>query len=475
MQVTLSTDLADQLRRECGEDVFLCYQCRKCSSGCPLAEHFDLAPSQLIRALQFGLTDLVLKSRTIWLCAMCETCASRCPHQINITRIIDVLRIAAQREGIAPAVPAVLNFYQAANRSIRWFGRMYEAGMMGEFYLRQLLKRELDYGQLTRRDLPAAWKMVRQGKLKLLPHRGNPRTKDRAGGKDEIMAYYPGCSLRGTAMEYDLSTRAILPRLGIPFEEPDNWGCCGSTPAHSTDHFLATLNPLKNLSMVHAQGHRRLTTPCPSCFVRTKTAQRDMETDPVLRERVAAEIPNFSPGDLQVEHLLNSLYRLLDLSDLAGRIVRNFRDMPVVCYYGCLITRPPGITDEEDYEYPVKMDKIVQALGMKPLDWSYKTRCCGATHAVTSPRLGLELTARILRNAKLVGARAIVVACPLCQVNLDARQGQVNDEFGEDFHLPVLYFTQLIGWALGLQGDALGMDRHFVKPGSLLQELPGGQ
>ncbi len=472
MQVTLSSDLADQLRRECGKDVFLCYQCRKCSSGCPLAERFDLAPSQLMRALQLGLTELALRSRTIWLCAMCETCATRCPHQINITRIIDVLRIAARREGIAPAVPAVPNFYQAANRSIRWFGRMYEAGMMGEFYLRQLLQRELDYGQLAGRDLPVAWRMFRQGKLKLLPHRGNPRTKDRAGGRDEIMAYYPGCSLQGTAMEYDRSTRAILRKLEIPFEEADNWGCCGSTPAHSTDHFLATLGPLKNLSMIQARGHRRLTTPCPSCFIRTKTAQQDMEADPDLRARVAAAIPNFAPGNLQVEHLLNSLYNQLDLSDLARRLVRTFQDLPVVCYYGCLITRPPGVSGEGDYEYPVKMDRIVRALGMKPLDWSYKTRCCGATHSVTSPQIALELTARILRNAKLLGAKAIVVACPLCQVNLDARQGQVNEEFGEDFHLPVLYFTQLIGWALGLTAEVLGMDRHFVKPELLLTGRP---
>jgi heterodisulfide reductase subunit C len=139
METVLSTDLAEMIRRETGENVFLCYQCQKCSSGCPVAEHFDLAPNQLMRAIQLGQKEMVLHSKTIWLCAMCETCATRCPHDINITKIM------AQQEGIKSKVPSVPLFYQAALRGINWFGRMYEAGLMGEIYLQQTMSGPLNY------------------------------------------------------------------------------------------------------------------------------------------------------------------------------------------------------------------------------------------------------------------------------------------------------------------------------------------
>jgi heterodisulfide reductase subunit C len=145
MQTILSTNLAETIRKECGENVFLCYQCQKCSSGCPVVEHFDLAPNQVMRAIQFGQKEMVLNSKTIWLCAMCETCVTRCPHDINITKIMDALKIMAQKEGIESEVPSVPRFYQAAMRGIKWFGRMYEAGLMGEIYLQQTMSGPLNY------------------------------------------------------------------------------------------------------------------------------------------------------------------------------------------------------------------------------------------------------------------------------------------------------------------------------------------
>jgi len=145
MATILSTDLAETIRKECGENVFLCYQCQKCSSGCPVVEHFDLAPNQVMWAIQFGQKEMVLNSKTIWLCAMCETCATRCPHDINITKIMDVLKIMAKSEEIECKVPSVPLFYQAAMRGIKWFGRMYEAGLMGKIYLQQTMSGPLNY------------------------------------------------------------------------------------------------------------------------------------------------------------------------------------------------------------------------------------------------------------------------------------------------------------------------------------------
>src|SRR3989304_8115014 len=228
-QTILNTDLAEQIRKETGENIFLCYQCQKCSSGCPVAEHFDLAPNQLMRAVQLGQRERVLKSRTLWLCAMCETCAVRCPHDINITKIMDVLKIMAQQEGLSSPLPAAVLFNAAAMRGISIFGRMYEAGLMGELYFRQMLSGTLNFPQLLKRDLPLALQMIKKGKLKLLPSFGKSAIPAKTAEKREGIAYYPGCSLHGTSSEYNTSVKAVLSRLNVTLVEPQNWSCCGST------------------------------------------------------------------------------------------------------------------------------------------------------------------------------------------------------------------------------------------------------
>src|SRR4030042_691061 len=180
METILSTDLAATIKKETGENAFLCYQCQKCSSGCPVAEHFDLAPNQLMRAIQFGQKEIVLHSTTIWLCAMCETCATRCPHDINITKIMDALKIMAQREGIESKVPSVPLFYRAALRGIKWFGRMYEAGLMGELYLRQMMAGQPNYQQVWENEMTLALKMFKAGKLKIFPTFRKPKVTGKA-------------------------------------------------------------------------------------------------------------------------------------------------------------------------------------------------------------------------------------------------------------------------------------------------------
>jgi heterodisulfide reductase subunit B len=471
MQTMLSTDLADTIRKETGENIFLCYQCQKCSSGCPVAEHFDLAPNQLMRAIQLGQKEMVLHSKTIWLCAMCETCATRCPHDINITKIMDALKIMAQQERIEPKVPSVPLFYQAALRGIRWFGRMYEAGLMGEIYLRQMMSGQLNYQQVWKNDLPLALKMFRAGKLKLFPTFGKPKGRKKIAEKKNGMAYFPGCSLHGTSKEYDLSTQAVFDRLEFPLHEPEGWGCCGTTPSHSTDHYLSTLLPMKNVALMQGEGFDRITTPCPSCFLRMRVALKDTEEDSDLREKITSEISGLSPDGIKIEHLLNTVTDRIGYQKVASKVIHPLKGLKVVCYYGCIITRPPKITEVKDYEYPTNMDRLMKVIGIESLDWSYKTRCCGVSLGITQLSIALELSKKILKNAKGVGADAIVVACPLCHVNLDARQKQIEDEFKEAFHLPILYFTQLLGLAFGLKTDEVGLDKHFVDPLPLLNKI----
>jgi heterodisulfide reductase subunit B len=471
MQTVIKTDLAEQIRKETGENVFLCYQCQKCSSGCPVTEHFDLAPNQLMRAIQFGQKEMVLHSKTIWLCAMCETCATRCPHDINITKIMDALKIMAQKEGVESKVPSVPLFYRAALRGINWFGRMYEAGLMGEIYLRQMLSGQLNYQQVWRNDLPLAVKMFKAGKLKLFPAFGKPKAKKRAAAKKDGFAYFPGCSLHGTSKEYDLSTKAVFKELEFPLQEPEGWGCCGTTPSHSTDHYLSTLLPIKNVALMQGEGFDHITTPCPSCFLRMKVALKDAEENGDLRRSLTSEIPDLSFNGIKVEHLLNTVTEKIGYQKVASKVVHLLKGLKVVCYYGCIITRPPKITEVKDYEYPTNMDRLMKVLGVDPLDWSYKTRCCGVSLGITQLPIALDLSRKILKNAKSVGADAIVVACPLCHVNLDARQQQIEEEFKEDFHLPILYFTELMGLAFGLKMETLGLDKHFVDPLPLLHKV----
>lgn len=471
METKLSISLAENILKETGENVFLCYQCQKCSSGCPVVEYFDLAPNQVMRAIQLGQKEMILNSKTIWLCAMCETCATRCPHDINITKIMDFLKILAKKEGIKPKVPSVALFYEAALRGINWFGRMYEAGLMGEIYLRQLLSGELKFNQLWQNDLPMAWRMFREGKLKIFPTFGKTKIKERKETKKDGIAYFPGCSLHGTSIEYDLSTKAVFNSIGINLYEPKGWGCCGTTPAHSTDHLLASLLPMKNISLMIAEGFEYITSPCPSCFLRMRMAKKNIEENEELKERISKEIHLLPTNEIKIEHLLNTITERIGYQNIESKVIHKLKDLKVVCYYGCIITRPPKITGAKDYEYPTSMDKLMNVLGITCLDWSYKTRCCGVSLGISEPTIALELCRKILKNAKSVGADAIVVACPLCHINLDARQRQIEEKFNEEFNIPIIYFTQLIGLVFGHHPSSLGLNKHFVDPMPLIKKL----
>ncbi len=463
------TPFAKEIGEICGENVYLCYQCQKCASGCPVADYFDLSPNQLMRAIQLDERELALTSKTIWLCAACETCATRCPQDIDITRVMDVLKIMAHKQGISPGVPSVPIFYNAALHGIHMFGRMYEAGLIGELYLRMLLRGLLDLGQLFSRDIPVGMKMFREGKLKVLPHlvgRKKAPTVEKVISTQRRVAYFPGCSLYGTSAEYHLSFKAVAEKVGLTVDEPEGWTCCGTTPAHSTDHYLSTLLPMKNLALMEEMGHTSVSAPCPSCYLRMRVALHDITGDEELRERVKAQIDYEPSGGLNVEHTLNTFTDRVGFEAIGSQVTHPLEELRVACYYGCVITRPPKITGFGDYEYPTNMDTLVKQLGVQPLDWSYKTKCCGASLGFTNLEIVWDLGRKILANAKAVGADALVVACPLCQVNLDSRQSQMDGQF----NLPILYFTQLMGVAFGLEPKALGLEKHFVDPIPLLRE-----
>ena len=471
IEITYRGNLAQQILDDCGENANLCFQCKQCTSGCPVVEHFDLTPHRLMRAIQLGQKEMVLNSRTIWLCAGCEACSTRCPQGLSTPRIVDALRILAAREGIKPAVPSIPMFYSAAMHGIKLFGRMYEAGLMGDLYARMALSGDFDYGQFFRNDIPLALKMFRHGKLTPVPPLSRAaKHAGKASGDGHLqVAYYPGCSLHGTAVEYDMSTRAVADTLGLDLVEPDGWVCCGTTPAHSTDHTLSAVLPMKTLKRIEQDGHSCVTVPCPSCFIRMRAAMHDVATEPELREQVLSEIEYTPSPELEVEHLLTTMEKI-GTEQVAASVTRSLDGLKVVCYYGCVITRPPELTGATEYEYPMSMDRLMQAVGAECLDWSYKTECCGGSLVFAQLPVVMDICRRLLDDAKDVGAEAIVVACPLCQANLDMRQRQIEKEYNRDYNLPILYFTQLMGLTFGLEPASLGLEKHAIDAKPLLSE-----
>jgi len=448
--------LAQIVQREIGENVFLCYQCVKCTSGCPLADHFDLTPNQVMRSVQLN-HEQVLESKTIWLCAACQTCTTRCPQGLDIAAVMDALRIEAKRRGLPPAIPEIDKFSTLFLRDIGLLGRLYEAGLMAGL--------NLVTGQPTK-DLGMGLEMIKRRKLKLIPTVVRPPKKvERVESAEGKVAYYPGCSLHSTAAEYDQTVRAVAQALDLELVEPPGWICCGSSPAHSTDHLLATVLPMRTLATVEQMGLDTVTAPCSACFARMKTAAHTVAHDGHMAQEVEAQIGYAYRGTVTVQHLLDTLVDRVGLDKIEAGVKKPLTGLKVACYYGCLVTRPPQITQAEHPEYPMKMDYLVRALGAEPIHWSYKTDCCGGALSLTQTPLALEMTRKILQNAHDCGADVIAAVCPLCHVNLDARQGQI----GLEFQMPILYVTQLMSLALGLEPKLAALDKNMVPPEPVLR------
>jgi len=284
-------------------------------------------------------------------------------------------------------------------------------------------------------------------------------------------AYYPGCSLHSTAKEYDRSLCAVYEKVGIELEEVKNWICCGSSWAHPTSKLLSLALPLKNLAEIENGGFREVIVPCVECFSRFKAALYEIADKPKLATEVEGIIEHKFTGEIKVYHPLDILSSNTALSQLTKLVKNDLSELKVVCYYGCLLTRPPKVTQFDDCEYPQSMDKILQALGVSTLDWSYKTDCCGASFALTRTEIVLKLSRDILEGAKSVGADAIVVACPMCHSNLDTREEEIEEKYQVTYHLPILYFTQLMGLAFDIPEEKLLLKSHLVDTEDVLEKV----
>ncbi len=461
MAIETQEKLATTVAHDLNENAYLCYQCAKCTSGCPLASEFDLTPNQVMRALQLGEDERVLNSKTIWLCASCQTCVTRCPHGIDLPRINDHLAITALKRGVKPRIPEVATFRQVFIRNARWLGRAYELGLIAEMNLRTLQ---------PMKDVPMGLTMLRKGKVKVLPSFARtPKRAQPVPQKENQIAYYPGCSLHSLSSELDHSARAVFKELGVELYEPKGWTCCGSSPAHSTDHLLATVMPIQNLAIYEQSGFKEVLAPCVSCYSRFKSAQYDVQRDPALRHQVDAKIGYAFQDRVAVKSLLDVLDERVGLDAIAKRVNKPLRDLKVVAYYGCLLTRPPKVTRAAHPENPMEMEHIVERLGATALDWSYKLDCCGGSLSLSRTEIVLSLTRKILDNALAVGADLMVTACPMCHINIDTRQAPLK----LDKPMPIMFITQLMGLAFGLNPHVLGLDKHMVDTRPIVERVLG--
>ena len=289
----------------------------------------------------------------------------------------------------------------------------------------------------------------------------------------EAIAYYPGCSGLGTSKEYDTSTRAVCAALGLSLVDIPDWSCCGSTPAHTKDHTLSAALSARNLQLVANMGMTAAATPCPSCLTNLRTANHRIEAAP-FKAKVDKLLDEPYGGDVNAISVLQALVENVGLDTIKAAVRTPLKGLKVACYYGCIMNRPPELMAFDDCENPMAMDNILVALGAEVVPFPLKVECCGASYGIPRPDVTAKLSGKLLEAAVGVGADMVAVACPLCQMNLDLRQSQVNRAMGTQYRIPVPYFTQLMGVALNIADAEIGFGKLNVDPRPVLSRALSG-
>ncbi len=270
------------------------------------------------------------------------------------------------------------------------------------------------------------------------------------------LAYYPGCVSLSTGKEMDVSTRAVCTALGIELEELSDWNCCGAT--HVSNELVATGLSARNM----AQTELPIMTPCSICYSNLRSAVRRLE-DGEVRERVNAVLEKKYSG-AAIRHALDVILESLEKKD--ERIVLPLKEMKVAAYYGCLLTRPVG---QYSPQFPTILEELIKRLEAEPVELRHKTSCCGGPIFMPREDAADDIAFAILAEAKEAGAEVIVTVCPLCHLMLDAKQKALEDKKGQKIGIPVLYVTQLVGIALGLSPEELGLEMNSVSPMAMVE------
>jgi heterodisulfide reductase subunit B2 len=277
------------------------------------------------------------------------------------------------------------------------------------------------------------------------------------------VAYFPGCSLRSSGNDYDLSLRYVARVLGVDLVEIRDWTCCGAFSAQASSRLLSTALPLLNLARAERDGFDRVLAPCPDCLARFKGANMEFSNDPGLREKVDQVLDPKYRGTVRVSHPLE-VFLEMGLGRIQEKVKRRLSGLKVACYYGCLLTRPAEICRFDRVDDPQSMDSIARALGARPVEWTSKTSCCGNAMTWTRSDIVLKLANDLLQAARDAGADLIATACPVCQLNLDSRQNQIEETYQVRHGIPVVYITQLMGLSFGALPREVGIQKLITSP-----------
>jgi heterodisulfide reductase subunit B len=283
------------------------------------------------------------------------------------------------------------------------------------------------------------------------------------GKAGDAYSYFPGCTSHSTTVEYDHSTKAVLKTLGVELVEIEDWNCCGAAAVHSMNKFLSLCLPARNIAMAQRRD-LELVVPCAGCFNMLKRTEHALKTDPEMRREVESTVGFTYREDLKIRALIDMVVNGIGFGRIEERVQKPLTGLKVAPYYGCALVRHPKVTQLDEPENPQYLDTLMSSLGANPVEWSFKTDCCGADLALTHGDVVVKLVNRIVGMAKEAGAECLVCSCGLCQINLEMRQDAAA------LGLPVFYFTELMGIAFGLKGTQW-WSKHVINPSTLLGSL----
>ena len=272
---------------------------------------------------------------------------------------------------------------------------------------------------------------------------------------------YPGCSLTGSARDYNESVFALAEAFGLDFIQIPDWNCCGATAAHNLNKDLSLALPARILALAEENGLEEIIVPCAACYSRLVVTRHELKKDPELKNHICEVIEMDYSGSSRILNVIEWIDKYI-IPKLDEKIVNPF-SRKVACYYGCLLVRPNKILNYDRAEDPRTMDIVMGKLGATPIDYPFKTECCGAGLSVSRTDIVSKLSGKIIEDAEHRGADAIIVACPMCHSNLDMRRPDINRYWKTEYNIPVIFVTQAIGLAIGLPASKVGLKRHFVE------------
>lgn len=283
--------------------------------------------------------------------------------------------------------------------------------------------------------------------------------------------YYPGCSLLSSAKEYERSVRSVFDHLGVELVEIEDWNCCGAVHADVNNPDAAITLPGRNLALAEAQGLTHIVAPCSGCYKNLRRASQVVADDKSMRALVNDSLQEGLKldGDVIVMHPLYVILYEYGLDSVREKVRKPLSTLHIASYYGCMLTRPRDKFDSP--ERPVGLDELMKCLGAYVVDYPMKAKCCGGALALSHSEVTARLTGNVLVSAKEAGADLVTLACPMCHTALDSYQTRAERALSQKLRIPVLYFTQLMGLAMGLDRSVLGLDRHIVSPEKVLYQL----